>query len=68
MQFLPIEPYGYAVVYSTVGDKITITSLLVPDIYEKFGKVEGVVIDKKKRLMASPSLERIIGWINKDGV
>ena len=68
MQFLPIEAYNYAVIYSKEGDKIIITSLMIPDVYEELGKMKGVSIDKKKRLFASPFLERIVRWINKDGL
>jgi hypothetical protein len=68
MQFLPIEPYGYAVIYSKEGDKIIITSLMMPDVYKELEKIKGVPIDKKKRLFASPSFERIIQWFKKDGL
>lgn len=65
MQFLPVEPYSYAVVYSNEGDKIIITSLMVPDVYKELGKMKGVSIDKKKRLFASPSLEGILQWFKE---
>lgn len=68
MQFLPIEPYGYAVIYSKEGDKIMITSLMVPDVYKELEKIKGVPMDKKRRLFASPSFENVIQWFTKDGL
>jgi len=68
IQFLPIEPYGYAVIYSKAGDKALITSLMIPDILSELGAIEGVIIDKKKGLFASPSFEKIIQWFLKDGL
>lgn len=68
IQFLPIEPYGYAIIYSKEGDKVLITSLMIPDILNELGKMKGVMIDKKKRLFASPSFEKVIQWFGKDGL
>ena len=68
MQFLPIEPYGYAIIYSVEGDKIIVTSLMIPDLYTEFSKLKLVSIDKNKRLIASPSLEKVIQWFKKDGL
>jgi len=68
MHFLPIESYGYAVIYSKEGDKIIITSLMIPDLYEEFSKIKGITLVKKKRFLASPSLEKLIQWFSKDGL
>ena len=68
MQFLPVEAYGYAVIYSNEGDKFVVTSLLVPDVYKEFEKINGIQMDKKKRVFASPSVEPIIQWFKKDGL
>lgn len=68
IQFLPIEPYGYAVIYSKEGDKILVTSLMIPDVLKELEKMKGIKIDKKKRLFASPSFEKMIQWFMKDGL
>ena len=48
LQFLPIEPYGYAVIHSNEGDQIAITSLMVPDVYKELKRIEGPLIEKKE--------------------
>jgi hypothetical protein len=63
-----VEAYGYAVIYSKEGEKILITSLMVPNIYDEFEKIRGVPVDRKKRVFASPSIESLIQWFNKDGI
>ena len=68
MQFLPIEPYGYAVIYSKDGDKLMISSLMIPNVYKELEKIKGVPMDKKKRLFASPSFEKVIQWFTKDAL
>lgn len=68
MQFLPTEPYGYAILYSKKGDKIIITSLMIPDVFKELEKIKNIPIDKEKRLFASPSVEKIIHWFKKDGL
>jgi hypothetical protein len=68
MQLLPIEPYGYAIIYTKDGDKIIITSLMISDLFEEFSKFKNVTIEKKRRIIASPILEKVIQWFSKDGL
>ena len=68
LQFLPIEPYGYAVIHSNEGDQIAITSLMVPDVYNELKRKEGPLFEKKKRLFASPTFEKIMQWFRKEGI
>lgn len=68
MQLLPFEPYGYAIIYTKDGDKIIITSLMVINLLDEFSKLTNVTIEKKKRLIASPSIEKVIQWFNRDGL
>lgn len=66
MHFLPMESYGYAIIYSKEGERIIVTSLMVPDMNKELEKVSNIPIERKKRLFASPSVERIVQWFNRD--
>lgn len=68
LQFLPTEAYGYAIIYTLEGDKLIITTLMVPELVKEFKTLKVVVIERKKRLLASPSLEKIFRWFMRDGV
>jgi hypothetical protein len=61
-----MESYGYAIIYSKEGERIIVTSLMVPDMNKELEKVSNIPIERKKRLFASPSVERIVQWFNRD--
>lgn len=50
---IPFDNYHYAKFYTTNGNEIIITSLMVPKIEDIVFLIKGITVEKKKRIIAS---------------
>lgn len=59
IRFLPFEDYRYATIKLMSGNQYIITCLMMYDLEKVMSAISGVSIEKKKRFIASPLLERL---------
>lgn len=59
IRFLPFEDYRYAAIVLESGREIVITCFMMRDMETDLSSI-GAIIEKKKRLISSPLLEKLI--------
>ncbi|HVW98376.1 MAG TPA: hypothetical protein VHA56_20585 [Mucilaginibacter sp.] len=59
IRLLPFEDYRYATIELKSGKQYIITCLMMYDLEKVMSTISGVTIEKKKRLIASPLLDRL---------
>jgi hypothetical protein len=59
IRLLPFEDYRYATIELKTGKRYIITSLMAYDLQKGMSTIAEIPIEKKKRLIASPLLDRL---------
>ncbi len=59
IKLLSFEEYRYAAVELKKGERYIFTCLMIRDLEKAMSTISGVTIEKKKRLIASPLIERL---------
>ncbi|HWD90510.1 MAG TPA: hypothetical protein VG367_20435 [Mucilaginibacter sp.] len=58
INYIPFDNYYYAIIKMKEGGRFIFTSLLTPKVEEVMKQINGVPIEKRRRLIASPLLGR----------